>query len=296
MNPFDALLVGEALIDRFPSGDVVGGAPLNVARHLQALGCAALLVSRVGVDADGAQVEASLRAAGLSLQGLQRDATHRTGVVRIEPHSDGGHGFRIASDTAWDQLDVAALPTLAQPPRVLVFGSLAQRGARTRAAIRALLATSPALRFLDLNLRQGVTPELALECLRLADWAKLNDEELAQVLRWTGQPDAQALCAHLALRRLIVTRGANGYVCVGDAPAQGGGVPAQPFVDTVGAGDAFSAALLAAHLQGKGWQPALQWANRFAAALCGERGPAPADPAAFYPPWLASLHALPDAP
>jgi fructokinase len=152
------------------------------------------------------------------------------------------------------------------------------------------------LRFLDLNLREGVGPELALECLQLAHWVKLNDEELAQLLAWTGAPDADALRRRCKLQRLIVTRGAAGYASFGDAPAEGDGVAADPFVDTVGAGDAFSACLLAAHLRHKAWAPALQLANRFAAAMCGEQGAAPADPGRFYPPWQAALLALPDTP
>jgi fructokinase len=296
MEAFDALLIGEALIDRLPEGEVVGGAPLNVARHLQGLGCSALLVSRVGTDAEAEPVRRALRVAGLSEQGLQTDAHRPTGTVDVAMQADG-HRFHIAADVAWDALDAdAALGALrAAAPRLLVFGSLAQRGALSRAAVRAVLAGSDALRFLDLNLREGVSPPLALESMQLAHWAKLNDEELAQLLTWTGQPDAAALCARLGLRRLLVTRGAAGYASWGEVVCEGEGVAADPFVDTVGAGDAFSACLLAAHLQRKAWAPALQLANRFAAALCGQRGAAPADPSTFYLPWQAALRELPDA-
>lgn len=296
MSTFDALLVGEALIDRLPDGDVVGGAPLNVARHLQGLGCHALLISRLGADADAEPVRRALRVAGLSEQGLQVDAVRPTGTVAVEMTADS-HRFHIASDVAWDAIDTEpALAALrAAQPRVVAFGSLAQRSATSRAAVRSLLAACDALRFLDLNLREGVGPELALESLRLAHWAKVNDDELAHLLRWTGQPDAASLCAQLSLRRLVVTLGPAGYASYGEEPAQGAGVPAVPFVDTIGAGDAFSACLLAAHLCGKAWGPALQLANLFAAALCGQRGAAPAEPSTFYLPWQAALHQLPTA-
>lgn len=290
----DALLIGEALIDRLPSGGVVGGAPLNVARHLQGLGCQALLLSRVGVDAEGEQVRSALRAAGLSELGLQADPQRPTGTVEVILHGNG-HRFHIAEDVAWDAIEHEAALVQARTAgaRVLVFGSLAQRSAPSRAAVRAVLAATNALRFLDLNLREGVSAELALESMRLAHWAKVNDEELAQLLTWTGQPDAAALCGALGLRRLVVTLGAAGYASYGEQPVQGEGVSAEPFVDTIGAGDAFSACLLAAHLQHKAWAPALQLANRFAAAMCGQRGAAPAAPQSFYPAWQAALNELP---
>lgn len=298
MDACAALVVGEALIDRLPSGAVVAGAPLNVARHLQQLGSPALLVSRVGSDPEADQVAQVMAAAGLSPQGLQRDPRRPTGLVDVRMAADGSHQFHIAEHAAWDAIDSAeALAALRQvAPRCVVFGSLAQRAPASRTAIRKLLAgAGDALRFLDLNLRDGVGRDLALESLQLAHWAKVNEDELAQLMAWTGQPDAAALCVRLGLRRLIVTCGASGFRSHGERVAEGGGVPADPYVDSIGAGDAFSACLLAAHLQGKDWAPALQLANRFAAALCGQRGAAPAEPDHFYPPWRAALRALPEA-
>lgn len=300
-SPPCLLLLGEALVDRLPTGPVAAGAPLNAARHLRQLGCAPLLISRIAADdAAGRQVEAAMAAAELSLVGLQRDAQHATGVVDVHMLAGGGHRFEIAQDAAWDHLDsVAALaPLAAVQPQLLYFGTLAQRHPVSRAAIRAVLAACAVPRFLDLNLRDGVDAALALESLQLAHWLKLNDEELDQLLRWTGLADAQALIARFALQRLIVTRGAAGYASFdaqGRIDAQGEGEPIAQLVDTVGAGDAFSACLLAAHLQGKAWAPALALANRFAAAICGQAGASPSDPASFYPPWQAALKALPEA-
>ncbi len=299
MSPHIVLL-GEALVDRLPSGSVAAGAPLNAARHLRALGCAPLLVSRIGAqDEEGARIQAAMRQADLALDGLQLDPLHPTGVVDVLM-SGHQHRFVIAANAAWDHIDAGQALTGLQsaPAPMLYFGSLAQRAPASRAAIRAALDASAGRRYLDLNLREGVgdLQAIALESLRLAHWVKLNDEELLQVLGWTGLPNASALVQHFGLERLLVTRGAQGYQSFnaqGLCDAEGAGVVVEHLVDTVGAGDAFSAFLLAAHLQGRAWAPALALANRFSAAMCGQAGASASDPASFYPPWRAALAALP---
>jgi fructokinase len=295
------VLLGEALVDRLPSGSVVGGAPLNAARHLQALGCEPLLVSRLNpADDAGVKVLAAVVAAGLRADGLQFDPQHATGTVDVVM-SGSAHRFVIQPNVAWDFIDAdLALRTVdAAQPALVYFGSLAQRHPVSREAIRRVAGRPGTLRYLDLNLRDGVGDQLALDALAMADWVKVNDEELAAVLRWSGAANVPALMRSFKLQRLIVTRGPEGYISFGPQGAwmaEGPAEPLQQFVDTVGAGDAFSACLLAAHLQGKAWAPSLALANRFAAAICGQAGASPSDPASFYPPWQAALAALPSRP
>jgi len=306
------LLLGEALVDDFVDGPVAGGAPLNVARGLAGLGLPAHLASRLNPgDAAGEMLHASMARFGLDESGVQRDAVHATGLVTVIEAGDGTHRFHIHEEAAWDHLEAG--PVLdwiaAHRPRLVYFGSLARRHPVSRAAMRRILDACPrgaSIRYLDLNLRPGSdNAELAEECLAAADWVKVNDEELARLADWFDLPrDAadetrsliragRALMRRHRLQRLVVTRGAKGYLGFEGAeeersPVRGAAVALTRCVDTVGAGDAFSAMLLAALLRGDGWARSLALANGMAAAMCGERGPVPAH-AAFFEPWRAAL-------
>ena len=299
-------VLGEALVDEFHDGAVAGGAPFNVARSLAGLGAPTVFISRIGADDDaGRCVRASARRYGLSEAGLQQDARHATGRVSVVEDA-GGHRFVIHDDAAWDHLDLdAACRTLAPADAGFVyFGSLAQRHATSRATVRAWVKRCAGIRVLDLNLRPGADARLlAAESLMLADWVKLNEEELAQLADGfaLAAPDdagrVAALMARFSLERLVLTLGARGwrfYGTGGALLASGPGVAQPQVVDTVGAGDAFTAMLLAGLSLGRDLDATLSLANRYAAFICGVRGPLPPDPVALQP-WRAALHALPAA-
>jgi fructokinase len=300
-------VLGEALVDEFHDGPVAGGAPFNVARSLAALGTAPLFISRIGEgDANGALVLDSARRYALGEQGLQRDAAHATGRVSVHERAGGGHSFEIHADAAWDHLalDPARAALAGAKADILYFGSLAQRHAVSRATIRAVAKSFTGLRLLDLNLRPGTDNALfAAESLMLADWVKVNDEELARLADWfgAGGDDAAqvaALMERFALQRVVLTLGADGWRFYGPGGAllaQGPGEPQPRLIDTVGAGDSFTALLLAGLALGRDLPATLALANRFAAFICGVRGPLPADPQALTP-WRDALQALLPSP
>ncbi|PTT75788.1 fructokinase, partial [Pelomonas sp. HMWF004] len=163
-------------MDEFHDGHVAGGAPFNVARSLAALDAPVRFVSRIGTgDAAGRLVLDSAARVGLAVDGIQRDAGRATGRVSVH-EAAGGHHFEIHADAAWDHLD----PPAAMAAGWVYFGTLAQRHAVSRTALRATVKRSPGPRLLDLNLRPGTdTTELAAESLMLADWLKINEDELA---------------------------------------------------------------------------------------------------------------------
>jgi fructokinase len=285
------LVIGEALVDEFHDGHVAGGAPFNVARSLAALGAPVRFASRIGSgDAAGRLVLDSALSFGLGVEGIQRDARRATGRVSVHEEG-GGHRFEIHADAAWDHLE----PVDTAGAGLVYFGSLAQRAPASRASIRAAVKRGGAPVLLDLNLRPGTdTPALAAESLMLADWLKINEDELDRLIAWF-EPDLPSLMARFALQRVIVTRGEAGYAVYGEHGAlltSGEGVAQAAFVDSVGAGDSFTAVLLAGLALGCDLGATLRLANRYAAMICGVRGPLPDDPAVLAP-WREALHALP---
>jgi fructokinase len=188
-------------------------------------------------------------------------------------------------------------------PGMVYFGMLAQRNAQSRAALTAVLDASDAPRFLDLNLRDGQYDEKGVtRSLEAADIVKVNEEELQALFGWHFQikpedpaltaeevrASCQALLQRFALRALIVTLGHRGSVYFGSdgAVLTQHDTPAPPFViDTVGAGDAFSAIFLLGTARGWPLDVTLARANEFAGAICAVPGAVPKD-MGFYDKWM----------
>ena len=274
-------VLGEALIDVFPDTQVAGGAPFNVARNLAALGASPLMLARIGNDTAGVLIRAEFTRWGMRLNGLQVDTRRATGLVQVHLGAEG-HRFEIGADAAWDALDREQVQQALSeaPAEQIYFGTLAQRSTTSRKAIRAALASSTALRFLDLNLREGSDMrELSLESLSLADVVKVNDDELRQLSAWflesglSEREAAASLVQKHCLDRLIITRGSQGWACFD--PQCGwleGGSPRVAACDTVGAGDAFASVMLLGHARRWELATSLQRASKFAASVCTFRG------------------------
>ncbi|MES2322446.1 MAG: PfkB family carbohydrate kinase [Pseudomonadota bacterium] len=303
------VVFGEALVDDFLTEQIVGGAPFNVARHLAAFMSPQLMITRIGDDRNGATVRGEFERFAMSEAGLQVDQMEETGRVVVE-RGPRGHKFAILPRQAYDFINPEkALAALDQvEPSTIYFGTLAQRGERSRDTLHALLEASPATRYLDLNLREGQYDErVVFHSMHAADIAKVNEEELQSLFRWYFDihPDAPPLAAEevraacgalvqmFSLEGLIVTLGHRGSVYFG---ADGDVIvtrdtPAPPYViDTVGAGDAFSAMFLLGRKRGWELEQTLVRANEYAAAICAIPGAVPQD-IGFYDKWVARWRA-----
>jgi fructokinase len=287
--------IGELLWDLLPAGPQLGGAPANFIQHAHALGADAGLVSCVGDDDLGRDAVGRLRARGVATNLIQTDPEAPTGTVSVEIGPHHQPRFTIHEGVAWDRLVVeeAAMAAVGGADAVC-FGSLAQRTAAGAAAVRRLVAASRhgALRIFDVNLRPPfVRPEAAAASLEMADVLKLNDQELpvlAAMLGMGGTEEQQldGLLRNHSLRLVALTRGGQGSLLVSAAERSEQPAVAVTVADTVGAGDAFTAALALGLLHGWPLAQTHRRAAEVAAFVCTRPGGAPELPPALCRPFV----------
>ena len=251
------LCFGEVLWDCLPHGLFLGGAPFNVAYHLKQLGHEPLMVSALGNDWLGEQTLKRIRARGLADDLIHIDDELATGTVDAVLDAKGNASYVFADPAAWDRLpDNEAVQVAAKKSSALVFGSLALRHEGNRVLLHKLLAQRHWLRVFDVNLRAPYDQlPLVLELARSADVLKLNATEL---LRLTGHPvkgeaDAQAALLQKSIaalqkltgcQNICVTRGSHGALWLLEGKQYPAITPPITVRDTIGAGDAFTAALI----------------------------------------------------
>ncbi len=290
------VLFGEVLADVFPDRTVLGGAPFNVAYHLKHFGQNPVLVSRLGHDALRERVLGEMIRVGMTAVGMQSDSNHPTGQVQVRM-DDAGHSFDILPQQAYDFIHpaVARMTALSTHPVMVYYGTLAQRHEISRRALKSLLRSTDALKFLDVNLRAPWYDGGTLrQSMQNADIVKLNDEELRELATIFGLPaddpeeQARELRARFDLDQLVVTCGASGAWRVdrdGTAIRTGPAEPVGSLADTVGAGDGFAAVTLLGRLLNWPAQQTMERAHAFAAAICAIRGAIP-DDSGFYEPYM----------
>lgn len=280
--------LGEVLWDLFPHGEQFGGAPANFACHAAILGADTSMVSAVGDDPHGRSAIDILRKYGVDVSLMQTYPAASTGTVGIELDEKGKPTFTIHEDSAWDQLAWSdALDAKTAQVDAMYFGTLGQRSQVARNTIRQTLrANSNVPRILDINLRPPFfDATLIRESIELASVLKLSDEELATVndafeVRSDGssadQPDQLLqLLEQANLDMIIMTRGADGAVlATSDGIVEQPGISAT-VVDTVGAGDSFTAAFLLGLLRGESHEDILRNACTVAVGVCAHAGAVP---------------------
>jgi fructokinase len=274
--------IGEVLWDQLPQGDVLGGAPANVAFHAGQLGAESYIISTVGNDKPGDDIISALRAKGINL--LISRSVYPTGTVKVTLDDKGVPDFVITRDVAWDYIEPTPESTfLASRLDAVCFGSLAQRNNVSHAAITKFLSLVPdkALKIFDINLRQNFySKELINESLLISNVLKINDEELVTVAKLYGwQGSEEYLCRKLLedfeLRLIAYTCGATGSYLYSQNEKSFIKSPVVKVKDTVGAGDSFTAALTVALLNGYALSECHSLAVDIAAFLCENEGAMP---------------------
>ena len=273
--------LGEILWDVFPEGRKLGGAPANFAFYAKSLGEDGTIVSRVGKDEEGVDILARLHSAGLDTSWIEVDHVHPTGSVTVFSDEQGLPRFTIHEERAWDYLTMnPGLEALAARADAVCYGSLGQRSAVSRESILSFLDNMrpDCLRIFDLNLRPPhIDPERIDHLLKKSRVLKLNEEELheaAQFLKIPGDEDdaAAALLANYPLELVVLTRGERGSRIFGrDETVESAAVQAE-VVDTVGAGDAFTAVVAVGRLRNRPLGHINDVANQVAGFVCSRRG------------------------
>jgi fructokinase len=284
-KPYNVVGLGELLWDVFPKGKELGGAPANFAYMTSLLGDHGIVASRVGSDALGRTAGRRLERIGLRSKYLQIDTKHATGTAKVEVDPAGQPTFEFGESVAWDFFEwTPEWQRLASTADAVCFGSLAQRSPQSRNITRSFLKeVGPGTtRVFDVNLRQPFySADILAESMKLTDIVKLNQDELAVVVKLLGhsfqdeERAARWLRDTYSLRMVCVTRGAKGSLLVsGNETSQHQGCRVV-VADTVGSGDAFTAALTYHYLRRGSLATLNEAANRMGAWVASQTGATP---------------------
>lgn len=284
---FRIAAIGELLWDMLPGGPQLGGAPANFAAMAGALGDESFLISRAGDDQLGHQAVRDLAVRPVGLDFVALDPRYPTGTVTVSLNREAVATYIIHEPVAWDNLpftpQVAALaPTL----DAVCFGTLAQRSATTRQTLRKLVeATVPGcVRVFDVNLREPYwnAATIAWGCSQ-ATIVKMNHEEVPLVAHAVDAPPqvrdllpvAKFLLEKFPVRLVAITRGSHGSLLVTRDRVQEHAGIRTDVIDTIGAGDAFTAALTHYALRQCSLEVMAEGANRWGAWVASQRGGMP---------------------
>lgn len=245
--------IGEVLWDCVSGVRHAGGAPLNFAYICSLLGHRAFVISRIGNDKLAEELRSEICNCGLDTSFIQTDQLLPTGTVEVSASDDGRPQYQIRRMVAWDRIECTPeLLQFARKPNAVYFGTVAQREAKSRATIEAFLqaTTADCVRLFDVNLRPPFcSSDVILNSLALATIVKFTQEEFVEVSRMLGLSDActignlQEFGRRFKLQLVCVTRGSQGSMLVSQEhwyEHQGFAVKVR---NTIGAGDAFAAAV-----------------------------------------------------
>jgi fructokinase len=283
-NNFTAVGLGEVLFDVFPSGKKLGGAPVNFAYHLNSLGINCYPVSAVGNDKTGKELIQTIQSNTLSTKYIQFNSNFPTGTVQVELNEEGIPNYIIRENVAWDNIEMNnVLIDLARKCNVVYFGTLAQRSEASKHTITNFIenASGNCIKAFDVNLRQSFYSNKIIEnSLQLASVLKLNTDELstvASIFGYTGSTETilSSLISNFGLKSIALTKGNEGSILVSSDKISTMKPENISVIDTVGAGDAFTAGLVYGLLMDFDIEKTNRIANQLASYVCSKTGATP---------------------
>ncbi|NQT67821.1 MAG: carbohydrate kinase [Actinobacteria bacterium] len=278
--------IGEILWDLFPEERRFGGAPANFAYHVSALGHQGIIASRIGKDALGKEIFNYLTSCGISTKYIQIDPNHPTGTVNVKTDEEGHPEYIIKQNVAWDFFEFdEKWKNLARKADAINFSSLSQRSLKSYYTIKEFLnyTRKDTVRIFDINLRQNFySTEIITQSLNASSILKINNEELSiliDLLDYQGKKSQEESCKFLVkkyeLDLLCLTNGKNGSLLVTNREMVRHRGYKVNIVDTVGAGDAFLAALVVKYLEGKSLKEMSEAANKIGSWVASQFGATP---------------------
>lgn len=280
---FKIVGIGEVLFDILPNGEkMCGGAPANFAYILTQLGNDGIIASRIGNDTDGAELLQNLSRKSVDISQIQKDAEHSTGSVKVSMQN-GQPNYVITENVAWDFIEISEdWRDLAKKCDAVCFGSLAQRNSVSRETIYGFVNLTQSLRVFDVNLRQKYfSKQILQDSFRLANVVKMNHEELPQIVKMfdikteNQIESAKELLEKFALKLICVTRGGNGSLLLTQNEISEHKGLKIKIADTIGAGDAFTAAMTDGLLRGLDLHEINEKANKIGAFVASNFGAMP---------------------
>lgn len=274
--------IGEILWDMLPQGKQLGGAPANFAYHVCRLGGNGWAVSAISDDPLGNEIKEVLSLKNLHTSLAEVNAP--TGTVQVSLDAAGVPSYDITENVAWDMIPFTPeLEAMAKETEAVCFGTLAQRNPVSRSTIMQFISAMPSdsLKVYDINLRQHYfTEEIIRSSLEISDILKINDEELETVsgifsLEGSEQERCRTLMEMFSLRLVILTKGGKGSEVITGTGVHSVIPPKIEVADTVGAGDAFTAAFIVSYLRGDSVEEAHAKAGEVSAYVCTKSGAMP---------------------
>ena len=278
------LAFGEILYDLFPGGKRLGGAPFNFAYHLKKLGYNVRFFSRIARDQNGIEILDFLKKNNFNTDDIQIDSKYKTGIVNVKMADNGEHVFEIVRNAAYDNFEYSGKikNLINEIPELIYFGTLMQRSQNNLKTFNSILRESYGKTelFCDLNLRPACyNKEVINNALSYSSLLKINNDELLEIdklLFKNNMKDPSVLLEEYNISNLIITKGENGSMWINKNGYEENNSEREiNITDTVGAGDAFSAAAAAGYLQKLPVKKILDLCSEFASYICTIRGALP---------------------
>ncbi len=277
-----AVCFGEILFDVFLEHKKIGGAPLNVATRLKALGGDVAMISAVGADSNGEKLTTYLNDLHINTSGVEVKNGYPTGIVNVILNEKGNASYDIQYPSAWDKIEISNVnKTIVEQADFLVYGSLSCRDTVSKKTLLELLALAK-YKIFDVNLRvPHYTKKNVLDLLQAADFIKFNDEELYEICEGLGseikslEQNIKFIAEKTNTETICVTLGAHGAILYYNKKFYHNSGFKVNVVDTVGSGDSFLASLIIKLLSGNDPQYAIDFASAIGAIVAQSEGANP---------------------